>query len=363
MGFFSLLKSIFEEDSVPDTDEDYTWKSKFSNNKHSYTTPNVPKKQRNDPEFNLRNPVLNSPFDVTDDLIQRIIDNNLDSLTINYEFTRERDKNSEGCQDYFNFRYYSNPFFRANRHKPLKRIEFEVRLTRNVSSLHEAFSGMRDLEYVNLNDTSMITDMSFCFSFAKAFNQQIGHWDTSNVTNMAGMFAGAEAFNQPIGDWDTSKVTKMNSMFSEAYAFNQPIGNWNTSNVTEIWGMFYHARSFNQPIDRWNLSKVSSLYAMFCGAYAFNQPIGDWDVSNVTKMCHMFAYAKSFNQPICNWNTSKVEDISNMFENAESFNQPIGNWNVSNVKWASCIFMGAKSFNQDLSAWMNNDEIKFILSL
>ncbi|WP_406038942.1 hypothetical protein [Succinimonas sp.] len=35
-----------------------------------------------------RNPIINSPANITDELIQRIINNNLDSLTINYEFTR-----------------------------------------------------------------------------------------------------------------------------------------------------------------------------------------------------------------------------------------------------------------------------------
>lgn len=33
-----------------------------------------------------RNPVLNSPDDITEDLLKRIINNDLDSLTINYEF-------------------------------------------------------------------------------------------------------------------------------------------------------------------------------------------------------------------------------------------------------------------------------------
>lgn len=33
-----------------------------------------------------RNPVLNSLDDITEELIQRIINNDLDSLTINYEF-------------------------------------------------------------------------------------------------------------------------------------------------------------------------------------------------------------------------------------------------------------------------------------
>lgn len=34
-----------------------------------------------------RNPVLNAPEDITDELLRNIIANNLDSLTINYEFT------------------------------------------------------------------------------------------------------------------------------------------------------------------------------------------------------------------------------------------------------------------------------------
>ena len=37
-----------------------------------------------------RNPSLNSPDDITDEQIQQIIDNNLDSLTINYEFAPKK---------------------------------------------------------------------------------------------------------------------------------------------------------------------------------------------------------------------------------------------------------------------------------
>ena len=38
-----------------------------------------------------RNPVLNSPDDITDELIRQIISNDLDSLTINYEFSPKFD--------------------------------------------------------------------------------------------------------------------------------------------------------------------------------------------------------------------------------------------------------------------------------
>ena len=46
-----------------------------------------------------RNPVLNSPDDITAKLIQQIISNDLDSLTINYEFTSKFD-NSKDLEDY-----------------------------------------------------------------------------------------------------------------------------------------------------------------------------------------------------------------------------------------------------------------------
>ena len=203
-----------------------------------------------------RNPVLNSPDDITDELIQRIIDNDLDSLTINYEFTRriksfgEKDFDKKDFDNWENEQNRINPFWRANMVQQLKRIEFEIKLTEKSSSLACAFYYFEKLEFVNLKDTSMVTDMSQMFRGAKSFNQPIGNWDTSKVTNMYGMFFAASSFNQPIGNWDTSKVTDMMAMFGGAESFNQPIGNWDTSNVTNMSGMFQSARSFNQPKPR-----------------------------------------------------------------------------------------------------------------
>ena len=198
-----------------------------------------------------RNPVLNSPDDITHKLIQRIIDNDLDSLTINYEFTRCRKrKNGEDRDDWFKEQLQTSPFWRANNVSPIKRIEFEIKLGRNVHSLDYAFYEFEKLEFVNLKDTSNVTRMRDMFCGAKSFNQPIGNWDTSNVTDMNGMFDGAVSFNQPIGNWDTSRVTDMLVMFSGAHSFNQPIGNWNTSSVTNMWGMFNGAESYRYPKPR-----------------------------------------------------------------------------------------------------------------
>ena len=71
-----------------------------------------------------RNPVLNSPDDITDELIQQIINNDLDSLTINYEFTADEN---------------SNPFRKLRYASRLRRIEFPIILSPEVHSLKEAF--------------------------------------------------------------------------------------------------------------------------------------------------------------------------------------------------------------------------------
>ena len=224
-------------------------------------------------ELNTRldpvNPFLNSPADITDELISDIIDNRINSLTINYEFTSCMDDNRE---DWEKYRLRSNPFWMANQQKALKNISFKVKLTSKVHSLACAFYDMKELEFLNLEDTSNVTNMEFMFASAKSFNQPIGNWDTSNVTNMRFMFSGAESFNQPIGNWNTSKVTRMDVMFYDAKSFNQPIGNWDTSNVMNMSYMFVRAESFNQPIGNWDTSKVVNMKGMFIGANAYSYP-------------------------------------------------------------------------------------------
>ena len=265
-------------------------------------------------EYRNLNPVIEYPSDITDDLIQKIIYNKIDSLTINYEFTRCEIENKEQNR--------TNPFWRANSVTPLKRIEFEVKLGSGAHSLACAFLRFQNLEYVNIKDTSKVTNMQSMFEWARSFNQPIGDWDTSNVTNMREMFSHAKSFNQPIGNWNTSKVTDMSWMFFDAESFNQPIGNWDTSKVTNMQSMFGGAKSFNQPIGNWDTSKVTNMRSMFGGAKSFNQPIGSWDTSRVTNMKWMFEKATSFNQPIGNWNTSNVTDMLDMFKGATSYSYP-----------------------------------------
>jgi surface protein len=80
--------------------------------------------------------------------------------------------------------------------------------------------------------------MGYMFTWATAFNQNIGSWNVSGVYDINNMFEGCASFNQDIGSWNLSKVINMKEMFSNATAFNQDLGSWNVTSVTNMTDMF-----------------------------------------------------------------------------------------------------------------------------
>jgi surface protein len=216
------------------------------------------------------------------------------------------------------------------------------------TNMHHAFFMNRNLVSVPTTSEGIeaVTDMSYMFRHASAFNGNIGGWNTSSVTDMSAMFAYASVFNQDISGWDTSNVTNMGNMFLHASAFNQPIGNWDTSSVTSMGGMFHDASVFNQDIGGWDTSNVTSMSNMFLNASAFNQPIGNWDTSSVTGMNRMFSYASAFDQDIGDWDTSSVTKMDWMFHYADSFNQDLSGWCVELIDEP-----GPDNFDTGATSW------------
>jgi len=221
------------------------------------------------------------------------------------------------------------------------------------TSMRSAFYGATNLTSTATDapDLSGVTDMTFMFRSANAFNGNISAWDVSQVTTMEGMFRSATAFNQDISSWNTSKVTNMNSLFMFVPSFNQDISGWDVSQVTNMGSMFYGANAFNQDISSWDVSKVTGMASMFWDAFAFNQDISGWDVSKVTNMASMFRGATAFNQDISGWDVSQVTAMGSMFRSDTAFNQDIGGWNTSKVTNMNSLFMFVPSFNQDISGW------------
>jgi surface protein len=240
-----------------------------------------------------------------------------------------------------------------------------------LTSLSGAFLGALNVT-ASAEPPSTVTDVSYMFSSAAVFDQNIGHWNTSNVSNMARMFYSANAFNQPIGQWNTSRVTNMELMFSNASTFNQNLASnsatnsWDTGNVTTMWGMFEAAGAFNNGCARgdtscelaWDTGSVTEMRSMFYGAVEFNQDIGSWDVGNVTAMSNMFQGATRFNQDIGSWDVGNVTATDRMFIGAEAFNNGCApgvancpmEWDTSRVSMMSEMFREAVSFNQNIAS-------------
>jgi len=190
-----------------------------------------------------------------------------------------------------------------------------------------------EIKYGHISDwdVSRVTDMSYMFSSAKSFNQDIGNWNVNSVSDMSCMFELADAFNQDIGNWDVSNVANMRYMFELADAFNQDIGNWDVSNVTDMSWMFKEAHAFNQDLSKWDVRNVTNMSRMFESIKSFNQDLSKWDVSKVENMEGMFCHTKSFNQNLKNWQVNKEVYVSGIFAEAKSFKQDISNWHWLNI--------------------------------
>ena len=162
----------------------------------------------------------------------------------------------------------------------------------NFGNSGSYFAGANNLE-ITATDTPDLTGTTNLGGMFDGCNKlttvpNMNTWNVSNVTDMSYMFSGASSFNQNIGSWNVSNVTNMECMLSYTH-FNQDIASWNVSNVTNMSLMFYGATSFNQNIGSWNVSNVKNMSDMFLGASVFNQNIGTWNISNVTDMQDMFS--------------------------------------------------------------------------
>ncbi|KAF3980803.1 MAG: DUF285 domain-containing protein, partial [Methylococcales symbiont of Iophon sp. n. MRB-2018] len=154
-------------------------------------------------------------------------------------------------------------------------------------------------------------------------------WNVAGIKDMSFMFSGASAFNQDIGGWNVASVTNMESIFSGASAFNQNISGWNVASVVTMYSMFFNASAFNQDIGGWNVAGVVTMRSMFFGASAFNQDIGDWNVASVTFMNFMFNRADAFNQNLGRWYVDEtVDNDQGMLQTVNSNYDGVNNLNV-----------------------------------
>jgi surface protein len=175
---------------------------------------------------------------------------------------------------------------------------------------------------LNFIDTSLITDMSYLFSYCIENKVAIDcdcEYDTGGGNYEYGVVSTIQSgydlnnFNGDISEWDVSNVINMSGLFYKSQ-FDGDISKWKTSKVEHMSWMFGESE-FNQDISNWNVSHVTNMNLMFCRS-KFNGNISKWDVSNVEDMSLMF-YESYFNNNIDKWKVYSLNQIEKMFDGCD----------------------------------------------
>ena len=185
--------------------------------------------------------------------------------------------------------------------------------------LFRSFSKLKEIENLNLFDTSSVTSMAQMFAYcSKLTSLDLSGFDTSNVTNMGGIFYDCSSLtNLDVSKLDTSQVTYIGQMFYNCSSLtNLDVSNFDTSQVKYIDSMFCGCNSLTSlDVSRFDTSNVTDMSEMFKGCSTLTSlDVSNFDTSNVTNMSYMFSYCSSLtNLDVSNFDTSNVTNMRFMF--------------------------------------------------
>ena len=123
--------------------------------------------------YRKRNPVLNSPLELTQDITKAMEEGTLKTLTLNYDTTKR-----------------TSPFAKMDRksRKKLKEINFKIIPGVRVRSLRGLFYNLKNLKKAPLIDTSHISDMSSMFEGCSEL-ERVPLYNISKASDLRRMFA------------------------------------------------------------------------------------------------------------------------------------------------------------------------------
>ena len=182
--------------------------------------------------------------------------------------------------------------------------------------------------------------MSYMFSGASSFNQDVSEWDVSNVNDMSYMFCGASSFDQDVSEWDVSKITNVSLMFDEASLCDQDISKRDVSSVQVEDNMI-------------SGTKVQVALEKYCGRYSFF----DSDCRDMSRIERQQFFSTAFpwrRLSCCFW---LAKDTCFFLMRKLLMGNPLHNfvmcylmWKIFIVKYAS--FCEVQSYYQWQSIWL-----------
>ena len=212
-----------------------------------------------------QNPVLNSPEDITPEILKGITDGSLHSLTMNFPLSCTKgDEVPEYDHKVVN---RSNPFHLANLEKPIREIPFKIIAGPNGTSFDCMFAALSELKAGPVMETRNVTSMKSLFAWNVSL-ESVPLYDTSNVTDMSYMFQHCEKLEH-IPTYNTLNVTDMRGMFARAYALKE-VPNFKTPNLKYTKWMFSGAHVI-KAIPKFDTSKVEDFDRMFADTWALEK--------------------------------------------------------------------------------------------
>ena len=141
----------------------------------------------------------------------------------------------------------------------------------NSSQVFHRFTNLKEIENIELLDTSKVKNMNEMFSFCNSLlNLDLSSFNTSNVESMMGLFGGCSSLQSlNLSNWNTSNVTNMGSMFNGCKNIkNLDLSSFDVSNVKSMRFMFDLCSLLeNLNINNWNFKQVTSMDLMFRSCY------------------------------------------------------------------------------------------------
>ncbi len=221
----------------------------------------------------------------------------------------------------------------------------KIKANPDSSELFREYTAVTDIEFNNVFDTSLITDMSYMFDDCdNLISIDLSSFDTSNVTNMMSMFSDCKDLSSvDISGFDTSQVTNMRSMFYGCKNLSSvDISGFDTSQVTDMGHMFYYCENLSSvDVSGFDTSQVTDMGYMFWGCEILRDiNVSGFDTSQVTNMGHMFASCRALEYiDVSGFDTSQVTDMSNMFAYCNELKTlDVSGFNTSRVTDMSSMF-------------------------
>lgn len=275
--------------------------------------------------------------------------------------------------------------------------------TTRFTSLAGAFNGAMNLTSVPNTLPPTVTDTSYMFYGAAAFNGDVAGWNTIGVTDMSFMFNGATGFARNISAWNVTNVENASGIFTgsgkcpsltgvpsfaagtigrstlgcvdvdsmvlelfvnpgdvlalpvviDEYEHDIVIDWGDSTNNTNYFNHTYEIAGYVQL----TISAINGGYIQwfrtqngYQGA-ALIRNLSQWGDLGVEMLEGLF-YGATNLASVPDYLPDTVFDTSFMFYGATSFNSAnIANWDTSNVDYMNHMFFAAKNFNVDISEW------------